>query len=114
MVKGCIVCGSNFRNEYFDWAVGLRVCYEHNSNQISAESSNLVFCIDATWNFFIKIGYSVYRGKQKNANALECMNGIFWWIILVYLGWINYEEVNIHFWYGQKHVNNRIGYECYL
>ena len=54
---------------------------------------------------------SVYRGTQKHSNTVWPMDGISYKWILVYFDCTKYNEINIHFCHGEKHVNYKIGNE---
>ena len=48
--------------------------------------------------FSVKINqYSVYSDTQKNSKTLPPMGGIFCYCILIYLGWTQHNEINMHF-----------------
>ena len=100
-------------------SVSVSACVPVNSiikKQFTPETLNLILhicIIDKCYmKLFIKIGQNcVYRGTQKNSNALRPIEGISDNWIFASLECIRYNKNNIHFCHTQKHVNNRIKYE---
>ena len=50
----------------------------------------------------------MYMSTQNNPKRLRRMDGISLKCTSMYLDCANYDEINIHFWYDQNHVTNRI------
>ena len=71
--------------------------------QITAETSNLIFCISTIckcyFKLFMKIGQKFYvKGCMKISIALKPMDEISCYFLLVHLDCITYNEINIPFY----------------
>ena len=112
--------------------VCLCVYYKYNWKTNCSWKSSLVFFIPIIHTYysklFIKIGQNhcvlghtenvcitkcIYclMYYKKNCNTLRLIEGISFYSIFAYLDSTKCNEINVHFWHGQKHVNDRIGYE---